>query len=254
VLEVVTTQGLDIGAVLQGNRWVRPNYESDAETLEAPPLLTAVVLSKGNKLSQARTATADLLEALLSLGSDEFQKQLKVVRQLTDTITKFGSAEVSNKQACTRTASNHILPTVRRNRPSGETGNGPDVANNIPSTSSRRKSPIMVSSDPMQGLDQTFLMQDESYYLQQVKVRNFRVRTLRKNRNRSFMGNGKRHWDQNSCAVCMQQEPADSSAEVIDWVSCDGCKAWFHNVCCNYACGSTSFLCPLCGVRSDVGD
>ena len=33
------------------------------------------------------------------------------------------------------------------------------------------------------------------------------------------------------CAICSAAFPPQSRAKNCNWISCDSCKVWFHNVC-----------------------
>jgi hypothetical protein len=102
----------------------------------------------------------------------------------------------------------------------------------------------------MHGLDETFKLADDDYYLQQVKVRNFKTRTSVKYKNRVFKNKDKTG-DKNVCGICKQRYPAQSTS-TVDWIGCDNCGQWFHYICCGYTSGQGDFFCIQCKHLSNV--
>jgi hypothetical protein len=201
-------------------------------------------MSKGNKICRARKATGYLLEALLSLGNDEFEKQLKVVEGLTKAIIETGRGELRapGKSPAHQVGDGKASTTpdtvfgVNLDDDNCRINNAlpMDVVPNAPSIS-ERKSPVHSSGDAIEGFDDTFLLQND------VKIRKYRIRTSVRNRIRTFGGLSKNQleaFDSSVCIVCQLDEPADKIVRVVDWISCDRCSSWFHNVCCNYSAGS----------------
>ena len=60
--------------------------------------------------------------------------------------------------------------------------------------------------------------------------------------------------DEGFCATCGLREPDKGGTGVIDWVQCDSCQQWFHNVWVGWekeAMGD--FLCRHCEQAGDAG-
>jgi hypothetical protein len=96
VVYMVTHKGLDISQELLENHYLRrPDISVINNNPQATTSFVSVVHPKGNKLSIARNATADYLEALMSLGADAFEEQIRFLRELTDAVTKTGRGDVA---------------------------------------------------------------------------------------------------------------------------------------------------------------
>ena len=100
----------------------------------------------------------------------------------------------------------------------------------------------------MEGLDETYDLQDDNYYLKQVKLRDMKIRTAAKFSTRALHGEKRciqLRIDSEACAVCSGSEPPGEAA-VVDWVQCDHFHAWLHWACIGYAQHQKTLICPMC--------
>ena len=115
----------------------------------------------------------------------------------------------------------------------------------------KRKASLPCSLGPMEGLDETFKMADDDYFLGQVNVRKVRIRTSAKNRNRGSC-RLKSKPSSELCGVCLMQFPPVATTSTVDWVGCDFCHAWFHRICCGQTDDCGQFICLVCGRRDSI--
>ncbi|KAG5446794.1 hypothetical protein CSKR_105536 [Clonorchis sinensis] len=218
---------------------------------------------KSSKLSVARKISSDICEAIVRLGSSDFGACCLSLRTFADQVcaghvpscvlstegvTRVFRAEMRNAASTSLAPSGDGISSLAVEAPVRCDGQ-PSTSNTIICRRAQ-KSLLPFYEDKMAGLDESFDLQDDNYYLQCIKLRDHKVRTAEK------YGTVAPHHKEPMVShidadVCNLFDGACEGSK-IDLVQCDHCHVWPHCRRIGSLLDRPTFFCPMCARHNRI--